>query len=1175
MNRDDEVFGAALELAGPERRALLERVCVDDAALRARVEALLRGHERAVDFLKAPLSPRCTVVPEEKSGDVIDRYKLVEQIGAGGCGVVWSADQTEPVRRRVALKLIKLGMDTREVIARFEAERQTLALMDHPSIARIFDGGSTAAGRPYFVMELVRGITITKYCDEHRLTPTQRIELFIQVCHAVQHAHQKGIIHRDLKPSNILVAQASSPAVTTGAGGTSPLPKVIDFGIAKATQGRLTDDTLFTAVDQFIGTPVYMSPEQAERGSTDIDSRSDIYSLGVLLYELLAGEPPFNLKDSGGVDEIRQRIRTENPPKPSMRFRLLGHEGRETIARMRGTPALQLSTLLQGDLDWIVMRCLEKERARRYETTEALAMDLQRHLRHEPVVARRPSTVYVLQKLIRRHRWAFGAALLIVAVLALGVVASTWQAIRATRAEREQSRLRVAAEAQELAARRRAYAGDMTTLQRALTLDDLGRARELLELQRPQAGQADLRGWEWRYLWQFCRSDDAGLLCQKTEAIRSLALSPDGEWLAIVEDTQSLSLRNLRTREEISLGQNVVRAAFAPSGPLLAIAEISPGATPPNLLRSASSALRAAIADPAPTDPAAHRIRIWNLETRQTVREWTLPTRCVSLGFSADGQTLVTSSGGPRNRILLWRVADGTPRASHAAPTNTENMWNILAVDGELSAAAYAAPDHHVRVIEPVSGVQRWVARAGQREITAIAFSPDGKILATNAVPLMGRGESPIRLWDAATGRELGQLDGHREYVRQIIFWPDGSRVASAGRDRTVRVWDVASRKLLHVFRGHDRPISSLVLLPDNATLLSGCADGTVRFWNAAAPPTLAMPLTVPARLTAWRFAPDSRSILSVDAAGHFVRWTGREFQQRETGPKVAPAGAARIDVQIAPTAPLVASREREGVIRVWNWAERTMLREIHTGARSAVPAAFLADGRKLLTVPTGVESPACALQEWDLSTGMLLRAWPCAGGTDFAVSGDGKQCLVRNPGGTTSRIDLVSGREDVISLAIQQGYPPAFSADGALIAAPNIRNAEPPSIWDAATLQVKARLSGFIFGGQSAGFSPDGRRLATGSGSNLEAVVLREVGTYYQVLGLEASGTLFQSTAFSPDGNVMGSMTFSGTLFLWRAPTREEIIAAEAAATAQNSAVKTLSFPPRAEKSRQLVDFK
>ena len=1161
MTRDDEVFGAALKAAGPERQALLDGACGGDLARRARVEALLRGHERAADFLKTPLSARCTVVPEEGPGDAIDRYKLVERIGEGGCGVVWSADQTEPVRRRVALKLIKLGMDTREVVARFAAERQAVALMDHPNIAKVFDGGATVAGRPYFVMELVRGTPITMYCDAHQLTPRRRIELFIQVCHAVQHAHQKGIIHRDLKPSNILVtdeigscssADLLRPDRMEKNIGQSPrpVPKVIDFGIAKATQGRLTDQTLFTALDQFIGTPVYMSPEQAERSSTDIDSRSDIYSLGVLLYELLAGEPPFNLKDSPGVDQIRQRIRTEDPPKPSTRYRMLGPDGRETIARTRGTLPPQLATLLQGDLDWIVMRCLEKERARRYETTDALAMDLQRYLQHEPIVARPPSNLYVLQKLVRRHRWGFAAALSIFVVLALGVIASTWQAIRATRAEREQSRLRATAEAQELAARRRAYAADMNLLQRALTIEDPGRARELLDLQRPLPGQIDLRGWEWRYLWQWCRSDDDGLLCQKAEAIRSLGLSPDGTWLTIVEDTESLSLWNLRTREELNLGGNVVRTAFAPSGPLLAIAEISAAATPPNLRRSASSALRAAIADTASADPGAHRIRIWNLETRQTVREWTLPSRCVSLGFSADGQTLVTSSGGPRNRIQLWRVADGSPRASHAAPTNTEMMWNILAVDGELSAVAHAAPDHHVRVIDPATGVQRWAARAGDREVTAIAFSPDGRILATNASPLVGRGESPIRLWDAQTGRELGQLDGHREYVRQILFWPDGSRLASAGRDRTVRVWDVASRKLLHTFRGHDRPISSLVLLPDNATLLSGCADGTVRFWNAAAPPSPVMPLTVPARLAAWRFAPDSRSILSVDAAGHFVRWTGREFQQRETGPKVAPTGAARIDVQIASTAPLVASREKDGVIRVWNWAERTMLREIDTGGRSAVPAAFLANGRKLLTTPSGAESAVGALQEWDLSTGTLLRAWPAAGATDFAVSDDGKQCLIRNPGGTTSRIDLVSGREDVLSVTIQQGYPPAFSADGTLIAAPNIRNAEPPWIWDAATLQLKARLSGFIFGGQSAAFSPDGRRLATGSGSNLEAVVLREVGTYYPVLGLEASGMLFQSTAFSPDGNVIGSMTFSGTLYLWRAPTWSEVLAAEAAAT-------------------------
>ncbi|MBI1849905.1 MAG: serine/threonine protein kinase [Planctomycetes bacterium] len=449
----EDIYREARQLQSTERSAYLADACGTDRALRRAVDAMLDTVSDASDFVRPADATGATPL-HETAGQMIGRYKLLEKIGEGGFGSVWLAEQREPVRRRVALKIIKLGMDTKQVIARFEAERQALAMMDHPHIAKVFDAGATETGRPFFVMELVKGVPILQYCDRERLDTTARLELFRSVCHAIQHAHQKGIIHRDIKPSNVLVTLHDGVAI----------PKVIDFGIAKATHSELTQKTLFTEHRQMIGTPAYMSPEQAEMSGQDIDTRSDIYSLGVLLYELLTGTTPFDVQAllESGFAEMMRVIREVEPHKPSTRISTLGDTATRT-AEQRDVDVKKLRATLRGDLDWIVMKCLEKDRTRRYETANGLAADIQRHLNHEPVTASPPSAAYRLRKFVRRNRAQVIAGGVVAVALVLGVVGTTAgmihalgekqradaEAAKATRAAESEAKAKVAAQENE------------------------------------------------------------------------------------------------------------------------------------------------------------------------------------------------------------------------------------------------------------------------------------------------------------------------------------------------------------------------------------------------------------------------------------------------------------------------------------------------------------------------------------------------------------------------------------------------------------------------------------------------------------------------------------------------------------------------------------------------------
>ena len=1175
MKSEETLFEAASQIMDVEKRqAFLTEACSNNPDLRMRLDSLLAAHfDQSEASMSAEGATLASAGPNEIAGQRIGRFKLLERLGEGGFGAVWAAEQTEPIKRRVALKIIKLGMDTNQVVARFEAERQALALMDHPNIAKVLDAGTTETGRPFFAMELVRGIPITQYCDQERLSTRQRLDLMVKVCHALQHAHQKGIIHRDIKPSNILVTLHDGV----------PVPKVIDFGIAKATQQELTDKTIYTQFQQFIGTPAYMSPEQAEMSGLDIDTRSDIYSLGVLLYELLTGGTPFDTKEllASGLDQMRKIIREREPAKPSTRVSQTmgaqqgtdGSTPRDPEAEAGRGRGKDFIANLRGDLDWIVLKCLEKDRTRRYETANGLANDIQRHLTDEPVVARPPSLGYRFRKAWRRHKAVVSAGVGIAASLVLGLSLSLWKTIEASaareealenetratehatraeeeaanarRAEEESNRLRVASEIQSSHNRRLAYASDMNRAQQMIEWGNIGQAMNILTRYQPDAGEDDLRDWEWRYLRQQCRSDAAGVLTDMGNQVVNmrLSVSHDGRvlaaryWSEQNDRANQMVFFDLKSRKEFRpdwLNDEDHFLLFSPTESLAAVHRWDAGVSL--------------------VDTKTGKI-VWNADvaTRQDLQAWSH----LNSKFSRNGDVLAVGTGyGTR----IWRVADG--KSLLDLPGQSFSRF-LLSPDG--TRYALFGRRNGLRIFDVATG--RSVFER-EMNVGGIAFSNDGTVL-FGSRDLYG---SEVVIVDAATGEELGTLKGHRSALTDLEQMPNGRTIVTTSVDQTIRLWDWKTQEQIRVLRGHREEVRDILPLPDGKSLVSGSYDGQLLIWNlersdrevssfkvdlhASWRPRLKGFPSPIQRLRRWTFSGDSKSIHTIRNK-KLIRLSGHRFEMKQV---LHDFGEDLGSYALAEDHRHLVSIDRMGDISLWDLAgERARDRWIASVPDIAavelieIPGVFVAKDRLLVaerrdgknTLLIAKISDSKDVTQIPLKEGELI----------LNVSHDGRWALTTETrmSGLGRLLDLDAPLKPSIEIEV----PGSKGVFGAVLAPSRdfvVVSGEPhvAHLYSLSSGRLLGQLRGQFSGAKGVFFSPNEQRLVTTSVGQ-DAIMLWDLETNRSVLTLGAEGLHWYRSQFSPDGSLLGSQSTTGIIHIWRAPSWEEIEAWNAEGSAAN----------------------
>lgn len=1120
------IFEQALEISCPEERdAFLDKACEGNAELRRWVDLLLEGHDGTDGFLPTRadnMVPSITPMTEG-IGTQLDRYKLLQKIGEGGFGVVYMAEQKTPVRRRVALKIIKVGMDTNAVVARFEAERQALALMDHPNIAKVHDAGATESGRPYFVMELIKGVSITQYCKEAELTLRQRMELFIPVCQAIQHAHQKGVIHRDIKPSNVMVTLHDG----------TPVPKVIDFGIAKATQQELTQKTVFTQFNQILGTPAYMSPEQAEMSGLDIDTRTDVYSLGALLYEMLAGVPPFDAKElmQLGMEAMLRTIREREPIKPSTR---LSTQRGIVSSKVRAVKSPSLST----DLDWIVLKALEKDRTRRYETANGLAEDIRRYLNNESVLAVEPTLGYQLEKFYVKHRMIVRATATVAVVLAVATGLSLWLAVRATRAEgiatvamdQAEKDRQEAVEAKE-AAEEVNYFNSIAIADRFIENGDIDRAKELL-FSCPHK----YRNWEWGRLIYLCHRE---LLTVHPFARGSeeISISPDNRLLMTVKHP-TLKVWSIQSGQELySFGTEV--------DPVDGWAEFSP--TENRLLVKREKSLQMLNGETGETlytiggqigqadfSPDGNRFVhsneigdgavVRDTRTGDVILRLSGTLRsCQDLAFSPSGETIISQ----------FSVGESDPSIIHVWDNETgEEVLKLLPGEWEQ---LWISPNANYYATKDKSGkVEVWEGRTGEFIFTLNTMAEYHAVSGWVAPRVLGwstderlfvnsQGNS-VNVWNPETGNRQFRLPS-----RPMGFGANSSAsiIATIPHRNTVDLWDSQTVKKLGELKGHSRQVTRIVFSQDGSLVASGSIDGDVKVWNALLRNNT---IATTDGIYDGVYSPDGKTI----ATAQWDRSTA--FFDADSGRKRFQVEAHMNSIQsvaFSPDGSWFVTGGYDDVARVWDATTPQLSMTLAGHEHRLTTVAVSPNGKR---IATGGYGPVVIL--WDAETGQRLMDLRCGSGANRMLFNPGKPTLAVSCRDSTIKIwDMETGRM-LKSLDGQNGTSRGidFNKSGELLASVDVDATI--RLWEVASGRISKIIRSRI-PAMDIRFSNDDSRLFAasshpGSDFGISTIDVWDVTTGRELLALKGHDSAILRIAVHPSERKVASFSLDNTIRQW-----------------------------------------